>query len=99
MIAMWLMLQKEVPDDYVVATGETHTVHEFVELAATHLGTKLTWQGIGINEREIDVLTGKCIIEIDLRFFRPSEVDLLLGDASKAKKNCVGRLIFSLTSW
>lgn len=74
-------------------------MREFVEIAATHLGTKLAWLGIGINEREIDVLTGKCIVEIDPRYFWLSEVDILLGDASKAKKNWVGRLKFSLASW
>jgi len=84
--AMWLMLQQEKPDDYVIATGETHTVREFVEIAMTQIGLQLAWQGKGINEKGIDTLTGKCIVEIDPRYFRPSEVDLLLGDASKAKK-------------
>jgi GDPmannose 4,6-dehydratase len=83
--AMWLMLQQDKPDDYVVATGETHTVREFVEIAANQLGMHLIWQGKGVEERGIDSLTGKCIVEIDPRYFRPSEVDLLLGDAGKAK--------------
>jgi len=85
--AMWMMLQQVKPDDYVIATGETHTVREFVEIATTQLGMQLTWQGEGINEKGMDTLTGKTIVEIDPRYFRPSEVDLLLGNAGKAKKN------------
>ncbi len=83
--AMWLMLQQEKGDDYVVATGETHSVREFVELAAKKLDFDLEWKGKGLNEVGIDKKTGKEIIRIDERFFRPAEVDLLLGDASKAK--------------
>ncbi|MFH0829330.1 MAG: GDP-mannose 4,6-dehydratase [Candidatus Kerfeldbacteria bacterium] len=84
--AMWMMLQAPKPDDYVIATGETHTVREFVELAAQHLGIELTWEGKGLKERGIDKKTGNTIVTIDPRFFRPAEVDLLIGDATKAKE-------------
>lgn len=84
--AMWLMLQAEKPDDYVVATGETHSVREFVEETAKNLGFDLAWEGHGINEVGIDKKTCKTIIKIDPYYFRPAEVDLLIGDASKAKK-------------
>lgn len=84
--AMWRMLQQDEPDDYIVATGETHTVREFVEESCKILGIDLEWQGDGIEEKGIDQATGKTIIEIDPQYFRPTEVDLLLGDASKAKE-------------
>lgn len=84
--AMWLMLQQEKPGDYVIATNETHTVREFVELSCKHLGIELEWRGKGIEEKALDKKTGKTIIEIDRKYFRPAEVDLLLGDYSKAKK-------------
>ncbi len=83
---MWLMLQAKEPDDFVLATGETHTVREFVELAAKALKIDLEWKGKGVHEIGIDKKTGKTIIEIDPHYFRPAEVDVLLGDASKAKK-------------
>jgi GDPmannose 4,6-dehydratase len=83
---MWLMLQADKPDDYLLATGETHTVREFAEIAAKHFGMDLIWQGKGLNEKGIDKNTGKTIIEIDPQYFRPSEVDILLGDPTKAKK-------------
>jgi len=83
---MWLMLQHETPDDYVVATGETHSVREFVEKSCEILGIDLMWKGKGVEEKGIDKNTGKTIIEIDPIFFRPTEVDLLIGDYSKAKK-------------
>lgn len=83
---MWLMLQQKTPDDYLLATNETHTVREFVEKAAKHLGFDLVWKGKGVNEKGIDKKTGKTIIEIDAKYFRPAEVDLLIGDYSKAKK-------------
>jgi len=83
--AMWLMLQQDKPDDYVIATGETHTVREFTEEAGKHFGFDIDWQGSGNDEKGIDKNTGKTIIEIDERYFRPAEVDLLLGDATKAK--------------
>jgi GDPmannose 4,6-dehydratase len=83
---MWLMLQQSEPDDYLLATGETHTVRELVEETAHNLGINLIWQGQGIEEVGIDTASGKTIIEIDPRYFRPSEVDLLIGDYSKAKE-------------
>lgn len=83
--AMWLMLQQQKPDDYVIATGETHTVREFCELAFKNAGFDLKWEGQGINEKGIDSKTGKELINISSKFFRPTEVDLLLGDPSKAK--------------
>jgi GDPmannose 4,6-dehydratase len=82
---MWLMLQHDNPDDFILATNETHTVREFVEQAAMHLGFDLAWQGTGTDEKGIDKKTGKIIIEIDPKYFRPAEVDVLLGDYSKAK--------------
>lgn len=83
--AMWLMLQQEKPDDYVIATGETHTVREFIEAATKVAGFNMEWQGTDINEKGIDKKTGKILVEIDPKYFRPSEVDLLLGDATKAR--------------
>lgn len=83
---MWLMLQQSEPDDYILATGETHSVREFIEEAAKAAGIDLIWKGEGINEVGIDNNTGKIIIKIDLKYFRPAEVDLLCGDASKAKE-------------
>ena len=83
---MWLMLQQDKPDDYILATNETHTVREFVEMSAKHLGFDLVWKGKGVNEKGIDKNTGKIIIKIDPKYFRPAEVDILLGDYSKAKK-------------
>lgn len=82
---MYLMMQAEKPDDYVLATNETHSVREFVELSCKHLGIDLEWQGEGVNEKGIDKETNKVIIEISPRYFRPAEVDLLIGDYSKAK--------------
>ena len=82
--AMWLMLQQEQADDYVIATGETHSVREFVEVAAKHFGMNIIWQGFGMEEKGIDATSGKIIVEIDARYFRPSEVETLLGDARKA---------------
>lgn len=84
--AMWLMLQHDMPEDFVIATGETHTVREFVEEAAKAIGFDLMWKGEGINEVGIDKETGKVILRIDKNYFRPTEVDLLIGDASKAKR-------------
>lgn len=83
---MWLMLQSEKPDDYVLATNETHTVREFIELGASQLGMDIVWSGSGDNEIGIDKKTKKTIIKIDPAYYRPAEVDLLLGDYSKAKK-------------
>jgi len=84
--AMWLMLQQDKPDDYVVATGENHSVREFAEEAGKHFGFDIVWQGTGKDEKGVDKNSGKTIIEIDERYFRPAEVELLLGDATKAKK-------------
>ena len=84
--AMWLMLQQDSPDDYVVATGETHTVREFCELAFEHVGIDLVWDGEGENEKGFDSATGKELISISSQFFRPTEVDLLLGDATKTQQ-------------
>jgi GDPmannose 4,6-dehydratase len=82
----WLMLQQDKPEDYVIATGEQHTVREFVELAAHEIGIDMRWQGDGVNEKGYDIGTGKCLVEVDPRYFRPAEVETLLGDASKAKR-------------
>ncbi len=83
---MWRMLQHDTPDDFILATNETHTVREFAEESARHLGFDLSWAGTDANEKGIDQKTGKTIIEIDPRYFRPAEVDVLLGDYGKAKK-------------
>ncbi len=83
--AMWTMLQKEKPDDYVIATGETHSVREFVEYTSARLGYDIVWEGTGLAEVGTDKTTGKVIVSIDPTYYRPAEVDLLLGDASKAK--------------
>ena len=82
---MWRMLQQPHPDDYVLATGETHAVREFVELAFAEAGRKVEWRGTGLDEVGIDTATGKDLVRIDKRYFRPTEVDLLLGDPSKAR--------------
>lgn len=83
--AMWMMLQQDKPDDYVIATGETHTVREFVELAFSQVGQVIEWQGKGVDEKGTDAKTGRVLVEIDPRYFRPTEVEMLLGDSSKAK--------------
>lgn len=85
--AMWLMLQQPKPEDYVIATGETHTVREFVEESCKALGFDLKWKGNGIDEVGIDKKTGNEIVKIDENYFRPAEVELLIGDPSKAKKD------------
>lgn len=84
--AMWLMLQQEIAEDYVIATGETHTVREFIEHVYKELGMIIEWHGSGENEYGIDINTGKVIVQVDPRYFRPTEVDLLLGDPAKAKR-------------
>lgn len=84
--AMWLMLQQDTPDDYVVATGETHSVREFVELSFKEVGIPIEWRGAGVDEVGFDPSTGKVLVEIDPRYFRPTEVELLLGDPTKAKE-------------
>lgn len=83
---MWRMLQQDKPDDYVLATGETHPVREFVELAFNLVDIKIKWKGQGINEKGINAETGDVLVEVDEKYFRPTEVELLLGDPSKAKK-------------
>lgn len=83
---MWLMLQQSTPDDYVVATGETHSVREFVEKAFAQVGMSIQWKNSGIDEVGIDNASGKEIVRLDPYYFRPTEVDLLIGDPSKAKK-------------
>ena len=84
--AMWLVLQQDEPDDYVIATGEQHSVREFVERAAAELEMDIEWQGTGVDEVGIDRNSGKEIIAVDSRYFRPTEVETLLGDPSKAKR-------------
>ncbi len=83
---MWLILQQSAPDDYVIATGEYHTVREFASLAFHHVGIELEWQGEGVNEKGIDKASGRVLVEVDPKYFRPAEVEQLLGDPTKAKK-------------
>ena len=83
--AMWLMLQQDQPDDYVIATNETRTVREFVETAFGHVGIKLNWEGTGIDEVGKDAETGKVLVKVNKDFFRPAEVDVLLGNPAKAE--------------
>jgi len=83
---MWLMLQQDKPDDYVLATGEAHTVREFASLAFSYAGIDIEWIGQGIDEKGIDKKTGRILIEVDPKYFRPTEVEFLLGDPSKAEK-------------
>jgi GDPmannose 4,6-dehydratase len=82
---MWMMLQQDTPDDYVLATGESHSVREFVEKAFSHVGKTILWRGKGVEEKGVDKSTGKELVEVDPRYFRPSEVHSLIGDASKAR--------------
>jgi GDPmannose 4,6-dehydratase len=84
---MWLMLQQPEPDDYVLATGKKVSVKKFVEMAFAEVGVTLEWKGKGAEEKGIDKASGKTVVEIDPKYFRPTEVDLLIGDASKAKKH------------
>ncbi|XP_016944895.2 GDP-mannose 4,6 dehydratase [Drosophila suzukii] len=84
--AMWMMLQRDSPSDYVIATGETHSVREFVEAAFKHIDREITWQGEGVNEVGVESGTGIVRVRINKKYFRPTEVDLLQGDASKAKR-------------
>ncbi|MBT5751746.1 MAG: GDP-mannose 4,6-dehydratase [Rhodospirillaceae bacterium] len=83
---MWRILQQDIPDDYVLATGQSHSVREFVELAFTNIGRTIEWRGKGVDEKGIDAATGDVLIEIDPRYFRPAEVDHLRGDPSKAER-------------
>jgi GDPmannose 4,6-dehydratase len=83
---MWMMLQQETPDDYVVATNETHTVREFIEESFRIAGYELDWKGSGVDEKGYDRKTGKLLVDINPRYFRPTEVDLLIGNPQKAKE-------------
>jgi len=82
---MWLILQQDEPGDYVLATGESHSVREFVEKAFAHIGNTIVWQGSGVEEKGVEKATGEVLVEVDPRYFRPTEVDDLLGDPSKAR--------------
>ncbi len=82
---MWRIVQQDEPDDYVLATGEAHSVREFVEAAFLHVGIRLDWHGQGVEERGLDAQDGRVLVEVDPRYFRPTEVDFLRGDASKAQ--------------
>ncbi len=83
---MWLMLQQKNPDDYVLATNETHSIRELIEYAFEYAGINIKWKGKGLNEKGVDRKTGKTLIEVSERYYRPAEVDLLLGEAKKAEK-------------
>jgi len=83
---MWRMLQQDQPGDYVLATGRAHSVRQLVSLAFAEAGIAIAWEGTGVDERGIDGKTGRVLVEVDPRYFRPTEVDLLLGDASKARR-------------
>lgn len=85
--AMWLMLQQDTPDDYVIATNETRTVRQFVDIAFKSAGIDLEWRGSGIDEIAVNKANGKTVVKVNPKFFRPAEVDILLGDPSKAEKN------------
>jgi GDPmannose 4,6-dehydratase len=78
-------LQCPEPDDYVLATGETHSVREFVEKAFAQIGVKIVWQGAGVDEKGLDPTSGRILVQVDPRYFRPTEADLLIGDPSKAR--------------
>ena len=82
---MWLMLQHNIPEDFVIATGEMHSVREFATLAFREVGIELEWKGCGVEEQGIDIATGRVLVEVDPKYFRPCEVDQLLGDPTKAK--------------
>jgi GDPmannose 4,6-dehydratase len=84
-LGMWMILQQDRPDDYVLATGETHTVREFVERAFAATGRTLAWRGKGVEEKGVDARNGATLVEVDARYFRPTEVDFLQGDPSKAR--------------
>ena len=84
--AMWRILQHDKPDDFVVATGETHSVREFASLAFKEAGLELEWHGKGLDEKGVEAGTGRVLVEVDPRYFRPTEVELLLGDPSKAER-------------
>jgi GDPmannose 4,6-dehydratase len=83
--AMWLMLQQDAPTDFVIATGEQYSVRQFIEACAPYFGMNISWSGNGLNEVGIDTNSGEIVIVVDPKYFRPSEVETLLGDATKAK--------------
>jgi len=83
--AQWLILQQQTPDDFVIATGEQHSVRHFVEQAGEHLGMKIAWRGSGVDEVGVDITSGNTVVRVDPHYFRPTEVDTLLGDSSKAR--------------
>jgi GDPmannose 4,6-dehydratase len=83
---MWLILQQTAPDDYVLATGEAHSVREFVQIAFSFVGKQVDWVGSGVNEKGVDADSGRVLVEVDPRYFRPTEVDLLIGNPSKARE-------------
>jgi GDPmannose 4,6-dehydratase len=83
---MWLMLQQPSPDDYVLATNETHTVRQFVEAAFEELGVNIRWEGEGVNEKGYDDKTGKLLVDVNPEFYRPAEVEFLWGNPAKAEK-------------
>jgi GDPmannose 4,6-dehydratase len=83
---MWLITQQPDPDDYVLATGETRSVREFVEEAFAQVGKKIVWRGFGVDEKGLDARSGRVLVEVDPRYFRPTEVDLLIGDSKKARE-------------
>ena len=83
---MWMILQHDKPEDFVIATGETRTVREFAQAAFAYAGIELRWEGEGVEEKGIDTATGRVLVEVSPEFFRPAEVDLLLGDPTKAKE-------------
>ena len=83
---MWLMLQHDTPEDFIIATGEQHSVREFTERAFHEVGIDLRWEGEGVEERGIDIATGRVLVEVDPKYFRPTEVETLLGDPTKAKE-------------
>ncbi|MCW8828155.1 MAG: GDP-mannose 4,6-dehydratase, partial [Gammaproteobacteria bacterium] len=82
----WLMLQQDEPEDFAIATGQQYSVRDFVNIAAEELGMQIRWEGEGVDEKGYDVDSGKCIVAVDPRFFRPTEVETLLGDPAKAKE-------------
>jgi GDPmannose 4,6-dehydratase len=83
---MWLIMQQPGPDDYVLATGQARSVREFVEEAFAQVGKKIVWRGSGVNEKGLDARSGRILVEVDPRYFRPTEVDLLIGDSTKARE-------------
>jgi GDPmannose 4,6-dehydratase len=83
---MWRVLQQEVPDDYILATGVKNSVRKFVELAFAEVGVRIQWNGSGVAEKGVDAKSGRVLVEVDPRYFRPTEVDLLIGDPSKAER-------------